>query len=336
MSFVITTTPEELTEGLFGQVYLAAFEILPYLDENNIFPAWNIRSLKYGLAPDYTVIPGLLDLNYTAPDPVGLPERRLLDLRSDHLHNLGGDWQYTSRLWKKYFKFPQRVYANADRHGDLTGALGLHYRGMDKNTDLVQTNPVSKKDYFTLADDFLSRHRDIKKIFIATDEPQFLEDAKQRYRDYTIVQTGQATYWKDIDGEANLRKGDHAVLDCILLSRCSYVIKCQSALSSFAKVLNPDLKIFRISANKIFYYDIANFPDGYIDPYVTKSLRCKLILARTYQGDWRKNPAVFAQYRETVWQQAARGDEAQNNPALSQNQGAHKPPSHRQSPPDRQ
>jgi hypothetical protein len=297
--FVITTTPEELTEGLFGQIYLAVFEILPYLEENKIFPAWNVRSLKYGEPPDYTVIPGLLDLNYTPPNPANLPERKLSDLRLEHVYNLGGDWNYVSNLWNKYFKFPARIYSRADSFGDLTGALALHYRGMDKNQDLVQTNPVPKEDYLALADDFLSQHPEIKKIFVATDEPAFLDQVKQKYSDYTIVQTGQATYWKDAEKEGNLRKGDHAVLDCILLSRCSYLIKCQSALSGFAKVLNPKLNAYRVSANKLFYYDIPYFPDGYVDPYVPKSWKCKRILARTFKDDWKQNAAAVAKYGKT-------------------------------------
>src|SRR5271170_6264424 len=77
MPFTITTQPEELTEGLFGQVFLHVFEILPYLDENRLHPKWNIRSLKYGIAPDHTIIPGLLDVNDLIPESASAAGRPL-------------------------------------------------------------------------------------------------------------------------------------------------------------------------------------------------------------------------------------------------------------------
>lgn len=39
---------EEMKLGLYGQILLCILEILPYLDENNIKPKWNITSPYYG------------------------------------------------------------------------------------------------------------------------------------------------------------------------------------------------------------------------------------------------------------------------------------------------
>ena len=289
MSFTITTKPDELTEGLFGQIFLYIFEKLPYLEQNQIHPSWNIRSLKYGVAPSYTVIPGVLDVAYDVARPKSMPERSLANIRLEQSANLGSDWKYTHQLWGKYFKIPERVLARANGYGNLTGALGLHYRGTDKNLDLIHTNPVSQKDFFIIVDDFLVAHPEINKIFIATDQHDFLESAKAKYCCYTIIETGKVDFWKEVSDTANLLKGDHALLDCVLLSRCQYLIKCQSALSGFAKVLNPNLIAFRVAASKPFFYGIPYFPDAYVQRYSSDNRRCRKLLHRLFKGDWQDN-----------------------------------------------
>jgi len=85
----ITTTPSELQEGLFGQVILLIFEILPFLERSSVSPTWDIKSQVYGVAPDYTVIPGLFD-PVTVPHAGSYAEMPLWRLRLRHLSVLGG------------------------------------------------------------------------------------------------------------------------------------------------------------------------------------------------------------------------------------------------------
>ena len=37
------------------------------------------------------------------------------------------------------------------------------------------------------------------------------------------------------------RKGEDVLIDCLLLSRCNYLLKCTSAVGEFAMYFNPDL-----------------------------------------------------------------------------------------------
>ena len=55
----IVSQPWENPEGLFGQIFLWVFEILPYLYEHPIFPDWRIPTAHYGL-----VNPTALDSAY--------------------------------------------------------------------------------------------------------------------------------------------------------------------------------------------------------------------------------------------------------------------------------
>jgi len=287
--FTIYAEPGDLTEGLFGQVFLHIFEILPWLAENNLHPTWAIRSHQYGVHPGYLVVPNLLDVVMELPCS-STTRISIADVRREHASNLGGDWHYAHQLWSSFFRFPQRIIDRAITFGPLGNALGLHYRGTDKNLDPIQTNPVTEEDFLALVDDFLSNHPEIDVLFIATDQDGFTRSAKARYGStLTIVDTGKADFWRCLPIVADLRKGDHALLDCMLLSKCRYMLKCQSALSGFSKVLNPELFAYRIAASKLFFYGIPYFPDAYVDRYSSDDPHCRKILHRLFKDDWQNN-----------------------------------------------
>jgi hypothetical protein len=282
MQWKIVTTPDELAEGLFGQVVLWTFEILPYLRKKNCFPAWDIKSRLYGIAPYYTVIPGVFDEAYEVSGK-DVKEVRFSDLRRSHVSILGNDWHYLHQLWHEYFKIPDRILEHANTVRLKQNTLGLHYRGNDKNKALWDSNLVSQEDFIALTSDFLKNHPQIECIFIATDEFSFVEYARQQFSHIDTINLGAVGFHKD--GTVPKGKGDRAVLDCLLLSRCRYVIKCSSALSGFSKILNPDLEIYRVAASKLFT-DIPCFPEAYIPILETENSHCREILSKQMADDW--------------------------------------------------
>jgi hypothetical protein len=105
-------------------------------------------------------------------------------------------------------------------------------------------------------------------------------------------------------------KADRAVLDCVLLSRCAYVLKCSSALSGFAKVLNPDLVCFRVAACKLFS-EVPYFPDAYIPRLDSPDPGCQRILKRLFQDDWLDSGHPLSQPRAAFVSAARYGWRAQ-------------------------
>jgi hypothetical protein len=293
----ISTEREELREGLFGQVFLWVFEILPYLDGKGIFPAWAIRSPLYGDAETSVVIPGLLELNYD-PSADQYVEANLLTLRERHVASLGNDWDYTAALWRTYFRWPQRVCARAEEFGPLGKALGIHYRGTDKNQALEETNYVSPDDFLVLVRDFVETHSDIDSIYVASDENAFVDRVRAQHPSLRIVNSGKVAHHKDPALSNAHGKGDHALLDCLLLSRCRYLVKCQSALSGFAKILNPKLQAYRVSANKLAHWScgVPYFPDAYLPQLESRNPECQRILARLFAGDWTQDRLAAKRY----------------------------------------
>ena len=296
----ISTRPDQLREGLFGQVFLWVFEILPYLDRQGIFPAWAIRSPLYGDGEDTVVIPGLLEPSYdTAAEHY--QEVNLLDLRERQTVNLGNDWVYLSALWNKYFRWPERIRRRANDFPSLDRALGIHYRGTDKNRALEETNYVSPDDFLALVRDFVATHPDIDTIFVASDENDFAGRVQSQHPSLRIVYSGPVTHHKSSLAGSAREKGDHALLDCWMLSRCRYLLKCQSALSGFAKILNPQLEAYRVSANKLAHWSwgIPYFPDAYLPKLTSENAACREILTQLLAGDWTEDPLARGRYGGT-------------------------------------
>jgi hypothetical protein len=291
-SWKITTSADELQEGLFGQIVLWIFELLPYLHRKGVFPVWDIKSRVYGTEPDYTVVPGVFDLAYS-PSDRARETVDFLTLRHAHVSVLGGDWEYVNGLWHSYFRVPDRTRAAADQVSLPPDSLGLHYRGTDKNLNSRHTNPVSGDDFLTLVEDFLKNHPDVRSVFLATDELSFVDKARRRLPPLGVINLGEVDFHKASRNRPH--KGDRALLDCVLLSRCRYVLKCSSALSAFAKVLNPRLESYRVSASKLFT-DIPYFPDAYIPKLASTDPECRRILERQLANDWLDDPYARARF----------------------------------------
>jgi len=286
----IFTTPGDIPQGLFGGVFLFAFEMLPYLQLNKMRPAWSIASKLYGSEPDFEVIPGLLDLAYKAPADI---EARinLLELKQDRPFALGNDWYKLNLLWSEYFRVPNRIEQAVRSLENLGETLGIHYRGTDKNTTAWDSNPVSFEDFTLIIKDMLQRKPALKRVFLATDEAAFVTYLSNNL-DIPVASFGAGRHHlEQKTEEERTTEADRAVIDCLALSRCAVVLNTSSALSAFSKVLNPDLEIYRCAASKMFA-DIPYFPIAYIPRYESDDVVVAEILARTMADDWLSNPAA--------------------------------------------
>ena len=290
VSLCITCGPEALDQGLFGNVLTHPFQILPYLYERGIFPAWELRSKHYGDPPDMLTIPGVVDLAYTPPEG---PYRslELNEMRRRHGQILGGDWITLSKMWNAYFKVPQRVLDAAQGILPPGRTLGIHYRGTDKQTSSWDSNPITPDAYISLIRDFLSQNEAFHSVFVGTDEPSFVDRLQAQIR-LPIQALGAAEFHMAAEHSTSRReKSDRAMLDCILLSRCDTVIETSSALPSFTKIFNPSLPVYRCSASKLFS-NMPYFPVAYIPVLPVSSPESQAILCETMRDDWSDHPAT--------------------------------------------
>ncbi len=133
--------------------------------------------------------------------------------------------------------------------------LGVQIRGTDKGFNRNRrrysfpdylARIVPPEEYWAIADEFIEAYPDCK-IFVATDQQQYLEAFRQRYPDRVLSygDTRSSTSQNSMhahDGK-NYQKGEDVLIDCLLLSRTDFLLRCQSNVGEIAGYFNPNLPV---------------------------------------------------------------------------------------------
>ena len=126
-----------------------------------------------------------------------------------------------------------------DNFGD-TFVIGIHYRGTDKKEEAPR---VPYEEVFAAVCDAINViNTDRYKLFLATDEQAFLNYMLNRFPDnLTYYEASRSLDEKPVHARNrnNHRKGEEAVIDCVLLSRCNYLVRTASNLSLCSTLFNP-------------------------------------------------------------------------------------------------
>jgi hypothetical protein len=121
--------------------------------------------------------------------------------------------------------------------------LGVHYRGTDKVSEAPRVR------YEDMHDAIVSHIRGLQgkkfKLFVASDEEQFIQFIEGKFPGLIIKNNLERSY----DGTPihlqhrdQFKIGEGALLDCLLLSRCDFLIRTSSCLSFAASQFNPNLR----------------------------------------------------------------------------------------------
>ena len=309
---LIYTSDEYLTEGLFACI-TSLFRVLPILEKNNIDPAtvsWNIATKNYG-----PIFPNTLEFKKNTVTT----QEKLIDLKEfDNLPYkvmFGDDFHDLNRLFFKYFSIPKCLNDIAISL-QLQDYLGIHFRGTDRQFDDMMTHPMLEDEFYIIIDNYIKLHN-ITKIFLATDNANLykyliknhptihIKTARPmrknlywRFDNKTLLRTskfGNPNYGIEHNQLTLTENAKYAMIDMLCLSKCHTVLKSSSALSAYAKIINPDLKIYRINACKMFC-KIPYFPDAYI-PLLhlnpERNSESGSILKTIQQEDWSHNFQPF-------------------------------------------
>ena len=140
--------------------------------------------------------------------------------------------------------------------------LGVQIRGTDKGFDPngrrysfpdYLARIVPPEEYWPIADEFIASYPDCK-IFVATDQQQFVEAFRERYpgRLLSYGDTRSTTSQNSMhakDGR-NYKKGEDVLIDCLLLSRTDFLLRCQSNVGEVATYFNPDLPVIDVQYSR--------------------------------------------------------------------------------------
>ena len=127
--------------------------------------------------------------------------------------------------------------------------LGIQLRGSDKFDFGSGPNlgrKVLPEEYFPYIDRYLAAHPKCKRIFVATDQRQWLKIMETAYPDKII----SFSQWSLSDSADNrfhdaqhkAVRGAEVLVDLLLLSHCSYLLKCHAGVGEMALVLNQKLE----------------------------------------------------------------------------------------------
>lgn len=125
--------------------------------------------------------------------------------------------------------------------------IGVHYRGTDKNKE------APRIDYETVFEE-IEKSIPQKKpyaLFIATDEADFLKQARKRYPNRVVAieahRSDSGGLGVHFANKNNYILGEEALMDASLLSKCDLLIRTSSNLSLWSTYFNPDLPVILLS-----------------------------------------------------------------------------------------
>lgn len=243
---------QSIPHGLFGSTFTWILEVLYYLDNESIPHTWDIVIYN-------TNINNLLIQRKLSKNKTYISDFYALKLQHGKNEKLNYDFVYANKLWNKYFDFKQYIYDMVPHIDEHT--LGVHYRGTDKLKDKKETNPLSVEEFYIILKDFLLTHK-VKHIFICTDHKESLEYLLGKSKEYNVKYNSfiRSSNTTPIHNSQNKIKAVQSIVDMLTLSKCRYVLKSSSALSSWAKIVNPDLEIYATQAFKKKYFPNSCIP----------------------------------------------------------------------------
>jgi Nodulation protein Z (NodZ) len=248
----------DANNGFFAQLNWCVY-LLAYCEEQKRVPALRLTSWMYSDLPNHDWFHDYFEDVYTAASSAVLRNpQRLRPLRITHIQETDAakfastmSIREAHRLFTTHFRIRANIQSYVDdfvsREFAGDGVIGLHFRGTDKKSEAEPVEwPRCFRSVMKLAED----RPELKKVFISSDDAKFIEwFAKQA--DGTLSVIAHSDKERSWDGQPihynpqgnKYQKGFEALVNCLLLSRCTALIRTASFLSGWSSIFNPSLPI---------------------------------------------------------------------------------------------
>ena len=142
----------------------------------------------------------------------------------------------------------EKIDSFVDKHF-TKNILGVHIRGTDKNSESVhgQRPFVTIEDYLNIIQEYVEKNSDAS-IFVASDNNEAIRKIFQKFSNNKIIVyncTRMSSYSSPLAIHYSPHRspiaGEEALIDCVLLSRCSHLICTDSNLAAGALYFNPEM-----------------------------------------------------------------------------------------------
>ncbi len=162
-------------------------------------------------------------------------------------------------LIKRYIHLKPHIKAKLNdfvkKHFQGQHVVGVHYRGTDKKCEAAE---VTYAEVANKIGEFI-KHKKNTKVFVATDEKPFLSFMHEKFPG-KIIATDAIRSQNKLPVHISLdkhsyQKGEDALLDCLLLAKCSKLIKMASNLSDTSLRFNPAIQAVHLNTSFSENYD---------------------------------------------------------------------------------
>jgi hypothetical protein len=177
------------------------------------------------------------------------------------------DLEYAFYLFNKYCGIKNEILNKVDsfteRYFKQRKVLGVHYRGADK---IVEAPKVEWKTCLDSIKNHINKYPEIRSLFVASAEATFIDFISKEITSIPVyhhddhVRSHDGTSFHTLSSGSNYEKGEDALINSLLLSRCDYLIRTTSSLSQWSSVFNPDLPVILLNKpyeGKLFFPECA-------------------------------------------------------------------------------
>jgi len=161
-----------------------------------------------------------------------------------------------ARTFYKYLRPKPHINKIVDDFWTTIGTdgpvVGVHFRGTDHSEEAPR---VSYEHCLEVVENYLRNHKTIQAVFVASDEQAFVEFIKKSVKNNVSIYSHDDYYRSSDDrpvfrtaiGEGGYEKGEDALVNALLLAKCSTLIRTTSCLSAWASIFNLDLKVILLN-----------------------------------------------------------------------------------------
>ncbi|XP_041814482.1 alpha-(1,6)-fucosyltransferase [Chelmon rostratus] len=199
--------------------------------------------------------------------PLAIPE----DL-APRLHRLHGDpsvwWvsQFVKYLVRPQAWLEKEIQQSTAKLGFKHPIIGVHVRRTDKVGTEAAFHPI--EEYMLHVEEqfqHLARrvHVDKKRVYLATDDPSLLQEAKTKYPDYEFISDNSISWSAGLHNRYTENSLRGVILDIHFLSQTDFLVctfssqVCRVAYE-IMQMLHPDASSFFYSLDDIYYFGGQN------------------------------------------------------------------------------
>jgi len=240
--------------GFFAQLNWCLY-VLACCENRKLAPRLRLTGPLYGDVPNHDWFHDFFedaDVIKAPAEPADSQFLRIMHIQETDLASVYGPpmtIEEAHRLFTTHFHIKENIQSYVDRfvaqEFTATGAFGLHFRGTDKKIEAEPVDwPRSFRSIMKLAEDWPA----VKRVFISSDDPKFIDwFAREAQGSLSVVVHPDEERSKDgkpvhtTTGGNHYQKGFEALVNCLLLSRCTALIRSASFLSGWSSIFNPQL-----------------------------------------------------------------------------------------------